>query len=147
MRALTMDEVGFVSGGNVNGPMFTPQSWQQFSATGEIVIVRASGPNTGGGGVQFNDMNDYASAFDQTSLASMNAFWNSQSATTKGLILGGALVAVGGTLLWGAGFAGGALVFGVMSSQTAGTLGVVLATAGGVVAIAGAAADIYASKQ
>ncbi len=42
MRALTSEELGFVSGGSAQGPMFTPQGWQQLGGILETVIVTAS---------------------------------------------------------------------------------------------------------
>ncbi len=72
MRALTMDEVGFVSGGNVHGPMFTPEGWQQLSAAEvEVIIVTAARKLLGGGGSGMAAENSTATSFEETSMGQM----------------------------------------------------------------------------
>jgi len=142
MRALTVEELGYVSGGNVNGPMFTKESWQQLSASGELIIVRASAPNTGGGGVQFFDQNEYVTAFSQTSLGRMGDAWGGMSNSARGAVLGGALIAVGSGLMLAASLTPqGALVWGIVAASTVNYAGFATVTAGAMAGIGGMLAD------
>lgn len=142
MRALTVEELGFVSGGN-HSPGGSP--WFQLGNT-EVVIVMGYG--SGGGGSSTVGDNS-PSAFDSagTAYRRMGEFWGGLNNSQRGAILGGALVAVGGGLMLAATLTPvGALVWGIMAISTAQTLGYGLITVGGVAAISGTVADAWSSR-
>jgi hypothetical protein len=82
MRALTVEELGFVSGGNVEGPMFNRQGHQQLNTDInnllETVIVWGQ-RKSGGGSPPEQHLNDFASDFGGTTQGRMTDYFGAVS--------------------------------------------------------------------